>query len=71
VTAAPALVIDNFYRDPDCVREIALGLHYLPPTGKHPGPLAMLSPSMEPTLAFLYEHLAQTRSGVADAHRPM
>lgn len=54
----PALVIDNFYRDPDYVREIALGLHYLPPTGKHPGYVAMLSLSMEPMLAFLHVHFA-------------
>jgi hypothetical protein len=54
----PALVIDDFYRDPGYVREIALGLHYLPPTGKHPGYLAMLSLSMESMLAFLHERFA-------------
>lgn len=54
----PALVIDNFYRDPDHLREIALGLHYLPPTGKRPGYLAMLSLSMESILAFLHARFA-------------
>jgi hypothetical protein len=54
----PVLVVDNFYRDPDHVREIALGLNYLPPTGKHPGYLAMLSLSMESILSFLHRRFA-------------
>jgi hypothetical protein len=54
----PALVIDNFYRDPDHVREIALGLHYSPPPGKHPGYHAVLSLSMESVLSFLHDRFA-------------
>jgi hypothetical protein len=54
----PALVIDNFYRDPDHVREIALGLDYLPPlTGGHPGYLARISLSMASILAFYFPTL--------------
>jgi len=55
----PAIVIDNFYRDPDHVRSVALGLHYLPPSdGWHPGYSAVLSVSMEPMLRFLHGCLA-------------
>jgi hypothetical protein len=55
----PAAIIDNFYRDPDHVREVALGLHYLaPPAGHHPGYRAMLSLSLEPVLKSLYDCLA-------------
>jgi hypothetical protein len=55
----PALVIDNFYRDPDDVREMALALDYLPPlTGKHPGYVARISLSMESMLSFLHARFA-------------
>ncbi len=55
----PALVIDNFYRDPDHVRQAALGLQYLTPySGKHPGYLAQMTMPMAPILSFLYECFA-------------
>ena len=55
----PALVVDGFYRDPEHVRQVALGLDYLPPTsGRHPGYLAMLSLGMAPILEFLYRRFA-------------
>ncbi len=55
----PALIIDNFYRDADYVRQIALGLNYLPPvTGKHPGYVGVISLGMESILAFLHARVA-------------
>jgi hypothetical protein len=56
----PALVIDNFYRDPDHVRKTALGLHYVSPfSGMHPGYMALLSIPMAPVLTFLYDCYAR------------
>lgn len=38
----PVVLIDDFYRRPDDVREMALGLHYAPPPYPYPGKLALI-----------------------------
>lgn len=54
----PALIVDNFYRDPDHMREFALTLHYRIPPAVYPGHWAVVSLSLEPVVSFLYERFA-------------
>ena len=44
----PVLLIDNFYEEPDQIREMALGLSYVPPPYPYPGTLAT-PPSPDPS----------------------
>jgi hypothetical protein len=41
----PALLIDNFYENPDLIRELALGLTYTAPPYPYPGTLAVTAGS--------------------------
>lgn len=51
----PGLVVDNFYRDPDHVREFALALHYVH-SRKYPGSrAALVSLSLDSIVSALYE----------------
>ncbi len=54
----PALVVDNFYRDPDHLRELALSLEYrIAPVG-HLGHWAVMSLDFAPVVSFVYERFA-------------
>jgi hypothetical protein len=55
----PALVVDNFYRDPDHMRDFALSLHYRIPPGVYPGHWAEMSLSLEAVVSSVYERFAR------------
>jgi hypothetical protein len=38
----PVLIVDNYYKDPDYVRELALSLGYMPPNSPYPGVMASI-----------------------------
>ena len=40
----PVIMVDNFYRRPDDIRKMALGLDYAPPPYPYPGKLALIPP---------------------------
>jgi hypothetical protein len=55
----PAIVVDNFYRDPDYFREIAISMYYSPdPRTAYPGTVSELSLGSEQITNFLYPKLA-------------
>lgn len=54
----PALVVDNFFRDPQHVRELALSLRYQSPPGMYPGHWACLGLPLAPLVPFLYDCFA-------------
>lgn len=55
----PALIVDNFYRDPDHLRELALTLNYRVPPAMHPGYRAALGLSLEPVVSAVFERFAK------------
>ncbi len=54
----PALIVDDFYRDPDHLREFALSLNYRIPPAVYPGYWAVMSLSLAPVVSFVYDLFA-------------
>jgi Family of unknown function (DUF6445) len=57
VAGRAGVVIDNVYRDPDCVRGLALSLNYHREAGAYPGYFAFVSISSRPLLDLINELL--------------